>query len=354
MMSRNARASEEPTNPQRSLRSLITHNVANVFFEGLSRANRLNPFADPRRHQVEVIRDIPYAGSAHPSHRLDIYRPIDVSEPLPVVLYLHGGGFSLLSKETHWLMALLFARAGYVVCNVSYRLAGDHPFPAALEDAVDALCWIDRNAEQWGGDANRLVFAGESAGANLATALAIATCYRRSEPYAQRAFQTGLVPRAVVAGCGLLQVSDPGRFARRRKLPWWIASMLNGISRDYLRGVTRGSELADPLLILERCEKPDRPLPAFFAFAGTRDPILDDTRRLERALQDLRVAHEVEIFPGELHAFHALPYRAASRRCWRETLSFLRRNLDERPAPAESMRVPSPHAPSPNLRRVGT
>ena len=337
-----SRAAPEAQKPLRSFRSQVTHQVANAFFEGLSRVNRLNPLADPSRHKVEVIRDIPYAGSAHASHRLDVYRPVDVSEPLPIVLYFHGGGFSLLSKETHWLMALTFARAGYVVCNISYRLSGDHPFPAALEDAVDALCWVDRNAEQWGGDRERLVLAGESAGANLATALALVTCYRRSEPYAQRAFQLGLVPRAVIAGCGLLQVSDPGRFVRRRSLPWWVASMLQNISSDYLRGAKEAaSELADPLLILERCEPPDRELPPFFAFAGTRDPILDDTRRLERALQDLGVPHEIEIFPGELHAFHALPYRAASRRCWRETLSFLRRNLDERRAPLESMRVPS-------------
>jgi acetyl esterase len=357
MMFRTLRGSRAPDNRPRSLSSLVTHNVANVLLDGLSRASRLNPLADPSRHKVEVIRDIPYVGSNHPSHRLDIYRPVDATEPLPIILYLHGGGFSLLSKETHWLMALLFARAGYVVCNVSYRLAGDHPFPAALEDAVDALCWIDRNAEQWGGDTNRFVIAGESAGANLATALAIVTSYRRSEPYAQRAFRTGLTPRAVVAGCGLLQVSDPGRFARRRRVPWWVPSMLNNISSDYLRGVTQGAELADPLLILERGEAPDRPLPPFFAFAGTRDPILDDTRRLGRALEDLHVPHELEIFPGELHAFHALPYSAASRRCWRETLSFLRRNLDERVAPAESMRVPA-HRPNVQprtaRRRVGT
>lgn len=355
-MFRTVRRPREPADDQRSLRSLVTHNLANVLIEGLSRASRLNPLADPSRHKVEVIRDIPYAGSNHPSHRLDIYRPIDAKEPLPVILYLHGGGFSLLSKETHWLMALLFARAGYVVCNVSYRLAGDHPFPAALEDAVDALCWIDRNAEQWGGDTSRFVVAGESAGANLATALAIVTSYRRSEPYAQRAFQTGLRPRAVIAGCGLLQVSDPDRFARRRRVPWWVPGMLQNISRDYLRGLTHGTELADPLLILERGEKPERPLPPFFAFAGTRDPILDDTRRLGRALEDLHVPHEIEIFPGELHAFHALPYREASRRCWRETLSFLRRNLDERLVPAESMRVPAPgtHTRPQAKRRVGT
>jgi len=334
---------------QRPLRAIVTEGVANAFFTGLSLAGRLTPFANPQRYNVEVIRDIPYAGSAHPAHRLDVYRPVGASEALPVVLYLHGGGFTLLSKETHWLMALQFARAGYVVCNVSYRLAGEHPFPAALEDSADALCWIARNIDQWGGDSDRLVFAGESAGANLAVALTIATCYRRPESYAQKAWETGLVPRAVIAGCGILQVSDPGRFLRRRKLPWWVGTMLNDISEGYLRGVTCGADLADPLLILERGEPSDRPLPSFMAFSGTRDPILDDTRRLERALSKLGVHHQVDYYPGELHAFHALPYRSAAQRCWRETLSFLRRQLDE-------VRIPSVSgiASVRPLRSVGT
>jgi acetyl esterase len=87
------------------------------------------------------------------------------------------------------------------------------------------------------------------------------------------------------------------------------------------------TELADPLLILEQGRAPDRPLPAFFAFAGTRDPVLDDTRRVEGALSALKVPHEVRFYPGELHAFHALMLRKAARDCWRDKLSFLERQL---------------------------
>lgn len=320
------------------LPSLMSRGVANAFFQGLSAAGRLHPLANPEEHKVEVIRDIPYAGSAHPMHRLDIYRPTDAqSESLPVVLYLHGGGFSLLSKETHWIMALVFARAGYLVCNVGYRLADRYPFPAALEDAVDALQWVAGHVREWGGDPERLVLAGESAGANLVTALAVCTSYRRPEPFAQKAWNLGIVPRAVVAGCGILQVSDPGRFARRRRLPWWVSAAINDVSRGYLRQLKDGTDLADPLLILESGAAPQRPLPAFFGFAGTRDPILDDTRRLGLALERLGVPHEVKIYPGELHAFHALLFREAARRCWREKLAFLNEQLiDTHVAPLKS------------------
>jgi len=313
--------------------------VTEGFFRGLSNAGRLHPGARPERHNVEVIRDVPYAGSAHIAHRLDIYRPNQQAQSsLPVVLYIHGGGFRSLSKDTHWVMGLAFARAGYLVCNISYRLAPQHPFPAALDDASRALQWIARHVAEFGGDPTRLAFAGESAGANLACALAISTCYERPEPYAQRAWETGLVPRVAVLGCGILQVSDADRFARRRKMPWWVRHMIHNVCSGYVQGDDGPSELADPLLVLEQGQMPDRPFPDVFAFAGTRDPILDDTRRLGRALTRLGVPHQTHFYPGELHAFHALIMRKAARRCWRDKLRFLdERLLDESPRDPTSL-----------------
>ena len=62
---------------------------------------------------------------------------------------------------------------------------------------------------------------------------------------------------------------------------------------------------------------------AFFAFVGTKDPLLDDTRRLAQALTKLGTAHEARYYPGELHAFHALVFLPNARLCWRETFEFL-------------------------------
>jgi acetyl esterase len=313
------------------LRAQLTGLVARGFFEGLSAAGKLHPLSSPEAHNIEVIRDVRYTPSGHPDHRLDIYRRRDLSEPLPIVLYVHGGGFHLLSKDTHWLMALLFARAGYLVFNISYRLAPDHPFPAAHEDACAALVWLSRNAEAFGGDLDRLVVAGESAGANLAASLSIAACYERPEPYARRVWETGVVPKVAVLGCGILQVSDPGRFTRRRRLPWWLQMTIDDICHGYL-GPDCDDEatLADPLLVLEQAERPSRTFPAIYAFVGTKDPILDDTRRLAQVLSRLEVAHQVRYYPGELHAFHALLFRQVARSCWEDKLSFLAARLAAR------------------------
>ena len=107
--------------------------IANAFFESLSATGRLHPAASPKRHGVELESDIAY-GPDPRFHKLDLYRPIHKPKPWPVVFYAHGGAFHLLSKDTHWLMGLVFARFGYLVVNISYRLAPKHPYPAAIED----------------------------------------------------------------------------------------------------------------------------------------------------------------------------------------------------------------------------
>ena len=303
------------------------------FFRTASRLGKLHPRARPDRHSVEVVRDLPYSPTGRSEHHLDVYRPKHRAGPLPVVLYVHGGGFRILSKDTHWVMGLAFARAGYLVFNISYRLAPKHRFPA-VEDCAAAYEWVCDHAERFGGDLDRLVFAGESAGANLVSALTVMSCYRRNEPWARRVFDRGVVPRAWLPYCGMLQVSDGQRFKRRKpKLSTFINDRLLEVPAAYLgpdpeRRYGPTLDLADPLLVLERDEAPARPLPPCLATVGTADPLLDDTRRLERALRQRGAACEAIYYPREVHAFHAMVWREQARRCWRDTFRFLDRHLE--------------------------
>jgi acetyl esterase len=322
----------------RKLRMRAGALVVDNFFAGISRAGRMHPRARPERHRVEVIRDVAYQGGGREEHLLDVYRPSEAQgakAPWPVVLYVHGGGFRILSKDTHWIMGLAFARRGYIVFNINYRLAPKHPFPAAIEDAAAAYAWVVKNAASWGGDPSRLVLAGESAGANLATALAVAASYPRAESWARPVWESGVSPRAVMAACGILQVSDPDRFVRGGMLPPLLSPIyrdrIDEVSLAYLaRSTARGSErdLADPLVVLERGERPARPLPPFFAPVGTWDPVLDDTRRLKRALDRLGVVCAAPEYEKELHAFIALIFRRNARRCWLDAYRFLEQALD--------------------------
>jgi acetyl esterase len=304
----------------------------NAYIEGieaLSRSAKRLPVAKLSRHGVRMIPNVPYGGGARPEHRCDVYSPVSRTGLRPVVLYVHGGAFHYLSKDTHWVLALMFARRGYVVFNIDYRLAPVYKYPAAIEDTCLALRWVHEHAREYGGDPERIVIAGESAGGNLATSAALTTAIRRDEPWARAVFDSDVRVRACVPGCAVLQVSDQARFWRKRPLPPWVVAQLEELEQGYLPRHLRagGTTLADPLLLLEGRPQLDRPLPPFFAIGGTRDPILDDTRRLGPALDGLGVENEIDIYEGEIHAFHALVYRPNAREAWKRTYRFLERHI---------------------------
>ncbi|MEM9073824.1 MAG: alpha/beta hydrolase [Myxococcota bacterium] len=299
------------------------------FFRVLSAGSKLHPKARAALESVEVIRDLPYRETGNEAHLLDVYRTRDAgSEPLPIVLHIHGGGFRILSKDTHWLMGVAFARRGFLVFNINYRLAPENPYPAAIEDACDAYQWVLDNAERFGGDVSRLFVAGESAGANLVTGLTVATSFARPERYAQAVFERDHQPIAAMPFCGLLQASDLARF--EGQVPSLVSDRMTQIESAYLGGsITDERAFADPLVLLENDVAPDRPLPPFFAPVGGGDPILDDTRRLAQALGRRGVFCESTHYASEPHAFHAFVFRRNARQCWRDAFAFMDRTLRE-------------------------
>ncbi|MCB9595495.1 MAG: alpha/beta hydrolase [Sandaracinaceae bacterium] len=313
----------------RTLRRRAGGKLAEGFFTGASRLGQLHPSARPEKHGVRVSRDVAYAPATElAEHRLDVYRPIDQDGPAPVVLYIHGGGFRILSKDTHWLMGLAFASRGYVVFNIGYRLAPEHPFPAAVEDVSQAFLWMVEHAAEYGADLDRLVIAGESAGANLAASLTLSTVYERDEPFARAVYDTGVVPRATIPACGVFQVSDVHRYERRKPgFPRFLMDQLRTMQDGYLgpRPEDHGEilDFADVVSWLERGVAPSRPLPAFFLPVGTKDPLLDDTRRLDRALRELGGTSVARYYPGGVHAFHAFVFLESARQCWRDQFAFL-------------------------------
>ena len=291
---------------------------------GVSRLARLHPAADPARYGVAVTRDVTWRAPGGHDDLLDIYRPTTPG-PHPAVLYVHGGGFRILSKDTHWGMALAFAAKGYTVFVPNYRLAPRHPYPAAVVDACEALAWVVAHAREHGADADRLVLAGESAGANLVTALTLAACTPRPEPWARAVYDLAPAIRAVLPACGILQVSDTDRLGQRG----FINDRLRQVSSDYLanRDPDVSLDLCDVVCTLERGEAPARPLPPFFIVAGGRDPVTPDSHRLQAALEKLGVDATTVEYPGGIHAFHAFLWTRAARAAWRDQHAFLSRVL---------------------------
>lgn len=105
--------------------------------------------------------------------KLKVYTPHKSPEPLPVWLYIHGGGFAFgtYDARSNFCKAIA-ARANCIVVSIQYRLAPENPFPAAPNDCYEAACWVSEHAHEFGGDAQKLAVGGESAGGNLSAVLA--------------------------------------------------------------------------------------------------------------------------------------------------------------------------------------
>lgn len=277
---------------------------------------------------VEVIKNVRYGPGKE--GLLDVYRPRGLTHGAsnPAVLYVHGGGFRMLSKETHWVMALQFVKRGYTVFSIDYRLAPTHRFPAAMEDAAQAYAWVVAHAKHYGADATRLILAGESAGANIVTSLGVCSTFARPEAFARKVFETGVVPAAVLPACGILQVTDTARF--RRDDPSMlrvVAQRIEEVGEGYLDPTSsHPTDLADPLLVYESGVQPERPIPPHFIPCGIYDPLLVDTTRLAKALRARGVDAEDAHYQG-VHAFHAFVFRPEARRCWSDTHAFLEKRL---------------------------
>ncbi|TXH03814.1 MAG: alpha/beta hydrolase [Nevskiaceae bacterium] len=279
------------------------------------------------RDDIEVIRDLSYG--PHPFNRLDVYRPRFAPRPLPVLLYIHGGAFSLCSKETHRGIARASARGGqYLVFNIDYRLAPRFQFPCAHEDACLAFAWVAAHCARFGGDPSRVVVAGESAGGNLALSVAIAACYRRPEPWAQVAFAAPVRLVGVKPIMPYLQVTNAARQNFNPGAGWLALRAARDIAKSYLGSSrvlpSRETMMADPIRILEECGAPEKPFPPVFSGVGTWDVCCEDVQRLERACERLGVPARMHYYEREIHAFHVLAWRDNARRYWQQAFAFMR------------------------------
>src|SRR3989449_10419807 len=139
----------------------------------LSRAPR--PASTPVPPEIGVVRNV-LAEGRHAAVPLRVYRPAGVAATtlLPGLVYFHGGGWVIGDLDTHDVLCRqLTAEAGITVASVDYRLAPEHKFPAAGDDAWEATRWGASAADLLGIDARRLAVGGDSAGGNLAAGIAL-------------------------------------------------------------------------------------------------------------------------------------------------------------------------------------
>jgi acetyl esterase len=143
--------------------------IAEVGYQGLRDAIRERMAALPPPAELPRVADRTITGGI----KTRIYWPVSDPSDLPVVVFYHGGGWVIGDLDSHDATARAIAGGvGAVVVAVDYRLAPEHPYPAAVDDAFAALKWVSEHAAELGADPSRLAVAGDSAGGNLAAVVA--------------------------------------------------------------------------------------------------------------------------------------------------------------------------------------
>jgi arylformamidase len=166
---------------------------------------------------VELLRDLPYG--EHPVlQSLDVYRPVNASGALPVLLFVHGGGWSGGDKRQDPAKGAFFARSGVVYVSINYRLSPAVRHPAHADDVARAVGWVRQNIARYGGDPSSMFLMGHSAGAHL---VALVT----STPHHLQKFG---MSSEMVRGAILLDGSGYDLVKRVPTSGGWIREMLLG------------------------------------------------------------------------------------------------------------------------------
>ncbi len=295
-----------------------------------------HPSVKPGLKNTQRIRNVSYG--AHGANLVDIYKPDSPEETLPVVMYIHGGGFGTCSKNSHRIAAEKYAQLGYLVFNVEYRLAPGHPYPAGAQDVCAAYEWIVNNASQYGGDINRLTVAGESAGGNLSATIMLGACWQRSEPWLKQVWDTGVMPKGFQVICGYLHVSEPqiryaGLSKARSAIVRFVLKIVNSFAFAYLGNsaaeASKDNLLVDIVRFLGQAPESDRDIPPVFAPVGDKDIIKQDTFDLAEALRRRGVVVDERSYPDEPHAFQLMMSQPQTPNYWRDCEAFMRTHVLE-------------------------
>ena len=228
------------------------------------------------------------AGGVHVPVR--VYFPRE-GKSLPAVIFFHGGGWVQGSVDTHdGLCRIIAKKSGAAVISVEYRLAPEHPYPAAIKDAYAALLWLRANGTSMNIDPKRIAVAGDSAGGNLAAALCLMARDRKGPSIV---FQALIYPGLNAA---FLDTESYGNFGRGYMLDKTNVERFIGMYLPDRR--TRTDPYASPLLARDH-----RNLPAALVITAEFDVLRDEGEAYAGKLADAGVPARAIRYPGMIHGF---------------------------------------------------
>ena len=245
------------------------------------------PASTPPAPEIGAVSDL---RADHIPFRL--YRPkgVPASAPLPALIFFHGGGWVIGDLETHDVLCRqLTAAAGISVVNVDYRLAPEHRYPAAVEDAWAAVRWVEKHAAELAIDSARLAVGGDSAGGNLAAVVALLA---RDHGGPSLALQVLTYPVTDVAAesASYAEFAD-GFLLTRDSMRWFIEHYVpeRKDRLDWRASPLRAQSLAGVA-------------PALVVTAGF-DPLRDEGEAYGRRLREAGVRVDMVCYGGMIHGF---------------------------------------------------
>lgn len=277
---------ESPFN-QIDYETLLANNPILIREEEMKIMDLEEPLSVPESLAVENIH-IP-SSERQRTIRLRVYRPKE-KENLPVLLYFHGGAFIYGTPEQYdFIFFGLALDIDAVIVSVDYRLAPEHPFPAAMKDGYDALIWVSESAGQIGGNKNKILIGGSSAGATIAASL---THYARDKENIGIQHQYLLYPPTD----HLLTTLSMNELAYA---PMQTKNAAQWMWKHYLQH----DILPPPLYAVPLQEKNFRNLPNATVIVCELDPLKDEGKEYAKKLQKAGVSVNLLEIKGAVHAF---------------------------------------------------
>lgn len=219
-----------------------------------------------------------------------LYVPANSEDIGPGLIYFHGGGFTIGSIHTHDGLVERLARAsGVKILSVDYRLAPEHRFPAAHDDAVDSAKWAFDHAAEIGFDRDRIALGGDSAGANLASSACLDL---RCDADRQVRFQLLFYPNTTIEDI-------PGSRETYKKGYFLTLAIAHHLFRQYVTAEQARDARID---LLNRKDLSGLP-PTFFT-VGRCDILFDECVAYARAIKDAGVELDFVTYPGHIHSFY--------------------------------------------------
>ncbi len=220
-------------------------------------------------------------------HLLDVYRPKNTAEKLPVIVSFHGGGWVYGTKEVYQYYCMSLAQRGFAVVSYNYRLAPKYRFPAPFEDTNAVFRWIAEHAAEYGLDTARMFGVGDSAGA---LGIALYACILTNPDYAKRYAFTppaGIALRGLALNCGLYTTADKA---------------------DAMRDFLPKKNAAEALRTLDLVQHITADFPPCFVITANQDFLKDEPKLLLPLLEKHGIRHAYKLYGDDAqprgHVFH--------------------------------------------------